>query len=401
MTTSLQTSAQKVYTPLKEVLNMMRGTIACQKCGRSRETEVCPRCGHVKCFIRIGWEGKEHRFFYDNHRKPYDLAAAVGDQIKINGEIKEHTFNPVDYEIKTIDERIFENAFERFLEKKEAEYAPSNKYRTYYNNYLHFFDGLDVRDIRLKHLDEFYTVHLPRMLSPKYRNNIMACVFAFMRWLRRWGDIKELPTFPALEPDDCSPRDVPEYEEQQAALANIPGIHRDFEEFLMETGLRPAEACVLRIKDINFIQGQMLVCRTLSAGKERETTKGHNKARRTLSTRAYQIAKDNALGRDPEEYLFINPATGRGYRPEFVRRMWRENAGIPYQNYANRHALARGLVEQGAGELEVMQLMGHKDIRSTRHYFQPTTDRQRELLDNRNNRSGKEKVIAIKNKRRR
>lgn len=376
---------------------MHRGTIACQKCGRKRETRVCPRCGYDACFIRIGYDGKEHRFFHDKHGKPFTLSTSAEVLIKINNELADHAFNPRDYERKTIDERIFENAFEAFLEKKEEEYAPSNKYRTYYNNYLHFFDGRDVRDIKLKHLDEFYRKHLPERLSSKYKNNIMSCDFAFMRWLERWGEIKELPTFPELDPDDCIPREVPEYEEQQIALENIPDVHRDIIEFLMETGLRPAEACVLKIKDINFFQGKMLVCRTLSAGKLRETTKGHHKTRRTLSTRAYQLAKDNSLGRDSDEFVFINPLTLRGYKTEFLRKLWKKFAGIPYQNYSNRHALATRLAETGAGELEVMQLMGHADIRSTRHYFQPTADRQRELLDGRN----KEKLVDLKTRRRR
>lgn len=380
---------------------MKRGTIACQNCGRKRETKVCRRCGCAECVIRIGWQGQEYRFFYDSHKNAYTFTTAFKDQLKINQEIEEHTFNPAEYETKAIDERIFENAFTRFLEKKEEEYAPSNKYRSYFNNYLHYFDGKDVRDIKLKHLEELYKKHLPRDRSPKYRNNIMSCMFAFLRWLKRWGDLKELPTFPELDPDDCTPRDVPTYEEQIKALRNIPEVHRDFYEFGMETGMRPAEVCVFKIKDINFFQGKVLVRRTLSAAQERETTKGHHKRWRTLSTRAYEIAKENGLRRDPEEFLFINPVTLSGYRTEFVRKLWKKYAGIPYQNYSNRHALATRLVESGAGELEVMELMGHSDIRSTRHYYKPSKDRQRELLDNRNTPHQKEKVIAIKSRRRR
>lgn len=400
--TSLKHASERAYNALKEDFTMERGTVTCQKCGRKRESRICPHCNWDTCYIRISHGGKTHRFFYDQYGKPFTFAMALTTQIKINREIEEKIFDPKEYELKTIEERVFENAFERFLDKKEDEYAPSNKYRTYYNNYLHFFDGLDVRDIKLKHLDEFYKKHLPRRLSPKYRNNIMACMFAFLRWLKRWGDLKEVPTFPELQQDDCTPRDVPEYKEQQIALGNIPEVHRDIIEFLMETGIRPAEACALKIKDINFVQGKMLVCRTLSAGKERETTKGHHKRRRTLSTRAYQIAKENAIGRDPDEFVFINPMTGRGYKTEFMRKMWKKHAGIPYQNYANRHALATYLVERGAGELEVMQLMGHTDIRSTRFYFKPSTDRQRELLDSRKeNQNQKENIVALTNRRRR
>jgi integrase len=321
---------------------------------------------------------------------------ALQTLITINNEIQEHIFNPKDYTRATIDERLFQNAFDRYLEKKEAEYAPSNKYRTYYRNYFGYFEGRDVRDIKLKHLDEFYRKKLPKHLSSKYKNNIMACMFAFLRWLLRWGEIKELPTFPALDPDNSVPREAPTYEEQQLALPRIPKQHRDVIEFLMETGLRQGEACALKIKDINFMSGKMLVQRTLSAGQIRETTKGHSKTWRTLSTRAYEIIKERAGNRIGDEFVFINPKTGKRYSIEFLRVLWRKHSGMPYDLYSNRHGLATQLAETGAGQLEVQSIMGHADIRSTQRYFRPTADRQRTLLDRR----GKEKVIDIRRGRR-
>lgn len=370
---------------------MERGTIACQKCGRKRETRVCQRCGYDACCIRIGHDGKEYRFFHDKAGKPYTYTMALQTLITINNEIQEHIFNPVDYMRATIDERLFQNAFERFIEKKEAVYAPSNKYRTYQRNYFSYFDGRDVRDIKLKHLDEFYREHLPGRLSAKYKNNIMSCLFAFLRWLQRWGEIKELPTFPALDPDNSVPREAPSYEEQQAALERIPEVHRDIIEFLMETGLRPGEVCALKIMDIKLDIGKMLVRRTISMGTVRETTKGHRKTWRTLSTRAYEIVKECSDNRIGNEFVFIHPGTGKRYSTEFLRVLWRKHAGSQYDLYSNRHGFGTQLAETGAGELEVQSLMGHADIRSTQRYFRPTTDRQRHLLDQRGS-----KVIDIR-----
>jgi integrase len=248
----------------------------------------------------------------------------------------------------------------------------------------------------MKHLDEFYRKELPARLSSKYKNNIMSCLFAFFRWLLRWGDIKELPIFPALDPDNSAPREAPSWGEQQDALTRIPEQHRDVIEFLMETGLRQGEVCALKIKDINSMSGKMLSGRTLSAGQVRETTKGHHKTWRTLSTRAYEIVRERAGLRIGDEFLFIHPGTGRRYSVEFLRVLWREHAEIPYDLYSNRHGLATQLAEMGAGELELQALMGHADLRSTRRYFHPTADRQRHLLDQR----GKEKVVDIRRKRR-
>ncbi len=374
---------------------MERGTIACQKCGRKRETRSCPRCGYDACFIRIGYDGKEYHFFHDKNGKPFTFTTAAQTLVTINNELQERMFNPIDYERATIDERLFQNAFESFLERKEATYAPSNKYRTYFRKYLGYFEGIDVRDIRLKHLDQFYHDYLPRSLSPKYRNNIMACVFAFMRWLLRWGDVKVLPVFPELDPNDSVPRDAPAYADQQEALLNLPEAHRDIVEFLMETGVRPGEACALKVMDIDFRQGKMLVRRTLSAGKIRETTKGHRRTWRTLSTRAEELVRANCYDRIGDEFVFINPVTGRHYTTEFLRVLWRNHSKMPYDLYSNRHGFGTQLAETGAGELELKELMGHADICSTRHYFRPTTSRQRSLLDRRG-----ENVIELSKRRR-
>jgi integrase len=126
----------------------------------------------------------------------------------------------------------------------------------------------------------------------------------------------------------------------------------------------------------------MLIQRTLSAGQIRETTKGHSKTWRTLSSRAYDIVRAQAGDRIGDEFVFINPKTHRRYSGEFLRVLWKKHAQIPYELYSNRH-----------GELELQAIMGHADIRSTRRYFRPTADRQRELL---NKRGVKEKVIDIR-----
>jgi integrase len=391
-------STQREYDSLQEVLAMERGTVACQNCLIKRTSRSCPKCGYDACVIRIGHEGKEYRFFYDKSRRPYTYTTALQTLITINNEIQEHIFNPNDYMLATIEDRLFQNAFDRFLDKKEAEYAPSNKYRTYYRNHLGYFTDRDVRDIKLKHLDDFYRRKLPAHLSWKYKNNIMACLFAFLRWLLRWGEIKELPTFPELEPGNSAPREAPTYEDQLSALARIPKEHRDIIEFLMESGLRPGEACALKIMDINFMSGKMLIQRTLSAGQIRETTKGHNKTWRTLSSRAYEIIRARSGDRIGDDFVFINPKTKRRYSGEFLRVLWRKHAEIPYELYSNRHGFATQLAETGAGELELQAIMGHADLRSTRRYFRPTTSRQRELLDQRG--KEREKVIDLRRRRR-
>ena len=63
-------------------------------------------------------------------------------------------------------------------------------YRAHYDP----LEALDVRLIRLKHLQPFYE-GLPG--SVKYRKNILDCLKVFFNWLVRWGEIEKVPVWPA------------------------------------------------------------------------------------------------------------------------------------------------------------------------------------------------------------
>ena len=77
----------------------------------------------------------------------------------------------------------------------------------------------------------------------------MDALHAFFRWLKRWGEIAEVPVWPEIEPPIEPQRFSLPSEEQAAALARIPEEHRDIIEFLVETGVRPVEACALMVVD--------------------------------------------------------------------------------------------------------------------------------------------------------
>jgi integrase len=145
--------------------------------------------------------------------------------------------------------------------------------------------------------------------------------------------------------------------------------HRDICEFAVETGVRIGELTALKLKDINLKLGLCTVQRTWTSCVLRETTKGGHKDPIPLSERALEIVKKNMLTRLAEgmvdisvydEFLFINPVTGRGYRPEFVRRVWRKLGKSPVKFHeGTRHSFCTQIVETGADVFSAQQLMRH------------------------------------------
>ena len=382
---SLTQPNPQTYNPIEEF--DLIGTITCQRCVTKRIGKVCPKCGWDTVFIKIDFKGKRYRFFYDQRGNAYTFKAAVEAQLEIDRHIRDKVFNPLEWLPKAIEERKFENAYDKWLSKKAGKVSPATfKTLTSYNkNHFTFFSGKDVRDIKLKDLQSFYD-ELPAKLSNKFKKNLVDCLRAFFRWLLRWGELKELPIMPEIAEADSIPRQAIDYSTQIEALHRIPEQHRDIIEFLMESGLRPGEAAALKILDICFKTRTMLVQRTYSANVLRETTKGRHKMRIPLSDRACEIIQRNLNDRTGDHFIFINPVTGRGYFTEFMRRVWRQHSGIENDLYScTRHSFCTQLVELGMSEIEAQGIMRHKDSRSTRAYYHPTQERQRQFLNRRGN----------------
>lgn len=242
-----------------------------------------------------------------------------------------------------------------------------------------------MREIRLKDLQEWYD-GLPFRLSANYRKKMTDCLMTFFRWCLRWGEIDKLPVFPEVEKPIYNPRKAIDYGAQMEALGRIPLPYRAIIEFLMETGLRPGEACVLKLSDLDARMRTMTVRRTLSAGQVRETTKGRSNIVIPLSDRAWEIVRNAAGDTIGDQWVFMNPVTRKHYSTEFLRKMWRNHSGIEADLYsATRHSFCTQLVEAGVSEIEAQGLMRHKDARSTRAYFHPTIERQRDHLNKRSN----------------
>ena len=382
--------------PSTSIYNPYVKGIYCQECNQKRREMVCPHCGKVYVHIRFRFDGEVLDLWHDRQGKAYTYSAAEIDKRTIDKEREEKAFRAEDWRPREHNARKFSPMFEKFLEQKEKKLRPGtlHLYQAYYNNHFPPLYDLDVREIRLKHLQEWYD-GVSGALSAKYRKNMSDCLRVFLNWLVRWGEIKAVPVMPDIQTPDSAPRNFLDYDTQVEQLARIPEVHRDFIEFLMEAGLRPAEGCALQIGDFDRTMGRILVQRTYSRGVLIESTKGKHKSYRTLSTRAYELIL-NAIGNDIDRgrFIFINVATGKGYKCEFLRKLWRKHATVEEDLYSStRHSLASQLADEGVPEKALQEILGHKDPRSTKAYIHPTESRKKEYLDRRGG-----KVISIKTK---
>jgi len=387
----------KIPHDFYEEVSKMKGALCCQKCGRKRFTRSCPSCGYDAVYIRINYEGKRWTFFKDEHGKAFSYKTGKKTWETINQDIEKKCFRPQSYIPQGLQEKQFSNAFERFIEKRvqEGKMAPSTEgsYRSYLRKHFQpYFNDMPVTDIKLKHLDGF--INSRNGLSSKYKKNLLTALQAMFSWLVRWGELEKMPILPDIGPVDSRPGVSVTRETQKEILEKMPPEHRDLIEFIFESGLRPSEAIALKLSDYDRGNKAILIRRTYSRSVLRETTKQKKTRWKALYGRALILIDAHSSGRIGDDFIFINPVTKKGYRYEFVRKLWRKYCGVSYRLYdCGRHTYCTQIVDTGINELQAQEITGHADRRSLSRYYHGTIERQREALEQR------EKVLQIESYR--
>ena len=132
------------------------------------------------------------------------------------------------------------------------------------------------------------------------------------------------------------------------------------------SGLRISEAVNLRVEDIDSRKMRIFV-REGKGRKERYTVLSETSLE--MLRKYYKMYNP----RHPEGYIFLNK-DGNPLKVERTRvffRRYRRKAKIDkkFVVHSLRHSFATDLIERGATILEVKELMGHSNIRSTMEYI--------------------------------
>lgn len=385
-------SSAGVYGDLAELV--MRGSILCQKCTRKRTSRLCPRCSYDACFIKLDFKGETYRVFHDKSGKSLSFREAFQTLANINLEIENKSFDPGNWVDSALSEKKFSRQYEVWLDQKEREasagrfsHATLRLYRIY-NNYFDSLHNLDVREIRLKHLQGFLdsvrsAEEGSRALSNKYKKNMMDCLKTFFKWLVRWGEIEKLPIFPEVRLDTGETSRAISYEAQMQHIERIPSEHREIFYFMRECGLRVSETCALQVRDFDLPSGRAIIQRTYSEARLVETTKGKNKSWVPLSDPAMEIASRRVLSRFGAEFVFINPRTGEGYKPNYLRRIWKKYSGSDLTLYEGMRHSTISDWSRTANAFQVKDLARHSDIRISQRYVHNAMTDLRDVVNRR------------------
>ncbi|WP_026692500.1 tyrosine recombinase XerC [Peribacillus kribbensis] len=247
------------------------------------------------------------------------------------------------------------------------------------------FNAIEYLDARL-----FLTGLYEKNLAKKTISRKISCLRSFFRFMMREGAVEENPFSLVSLPkkDHKLPRFLYEEEIEPLFQACDPdqvlGV-RDLAllELLYGTGARVSECCEMKLKDIDFSLGTILI-----HGKGRKDryvpigSYGREAVKIYIETSRSRLLK---AGRE-HDFLFVNakggPLSARGVRyilDGVIKKASKEKSLHPHML---RHSFATHLLNNGADLRTVQELLGHSEISSTQIYTHITKEQLRKVYIN-------------------
>jgi site-specific recombinase XerD len=220
-----------------------------------------------------------------------------------------------------------------------------------------------------------YAAHLGTLrYAPATAARKLSAVRGAYAWMHDRGAIEHSPA--ALIPGPRRARTLPATlsgDEVVRLLDSPAGTEpRDLRdrallELLYGCGLRAAEACDLRLRDVRLEAGSLRV--TGKGGKQRVVPIGG--AAEAALERYLARGRPRLAASGRCERLFVS-VRGRPLHPSDVRRALMralERAGVPQRSpHALRHTFATHLLEGGADLRSIQDLLGHASVGTTQVY---------------------------------
>jgi integrase len=202
-------------------------------------------------------------------------------------------------------------------------------------------------------------------------NRNLALLRRLLRLCKRWGHLRDVPTFEMLREPPGRLRFLTH--EEGAKLVEVCRSKERYRNkhlwavvtFALHTGCRRGEILSLTWEQVDFARGVIVLERTKS-GRAREVPMSET-CYAVLSELRQAQTKDSV---PPTGCVFPNKKTGKALKE--VTNGWQsavKEAGlVNFKFHDLRHTAASWLVQSGASLQEVKEILGHRDLTMTLRY---------------------------------
>lgn len=265
---------------------------------------------------------------------------------------------------------------DNFIERnKEEELSPAtiSTRRTHLKQFVAFCREVNVDDITLinNHFIDKYFVQYRETHGKSTTNTGKRIIKVFLTWVRDYKevDIRAIPeSIRSVKVRDKTPKAI-----DHSIIAEVIHACPDEQDRLIialfaETGIRISELISLKVSDIRGdeldIYGKGSIDRTAFVTE-------------TLAKHLSEFIESE--GRKPDDHVFKNTRNGYQHYPlrketvrQHVKQHFMDIAGIEMHPHQLRHSFAIHLLQSGCDTVTIMELLGHKDIKTTMEYLRVT-----------------------------
>jgi integrase len=272
--------------------------------------------------------------------------------------------------------------------KKRYKVATANNYMATINMFCLFCDGLDPRDLKVHHLENFQQHLINKSLAIDTINGYLARLRRIFRWAIRndYLPLKTLMLFDLSERVDATWNNVKQKvaittvsrEHIAAVLDEVPPTVAAMVKFQLHTGCRPGEVRRLRLRDVD--QSKAIWEYTPRDHKTSHLGKTHVIC---IGPQAQKLVEQVSKVAD-DEFLFHSGSPSTTYtKDSYLRAITRAciRIGIPpWTPNQIRHTVATEIREQY--DIEYAQVMlGHSRLQTTEIYAERNMEKAREVAE--------------------
>jgi len=229
--------------------------------------------------------------------------------------------------------------------------------------------GEDLIALPAAQLRAFVAAEHRRGLSPKSLQRRLSACRSFYRWLLRHGRIAASPAAAIRAPK--APRKLPQVldADEAKALVEVPtdvplGLRdRALLELFYSSGLRLAELCALRWRDLDLDNGLVTVLG--KGGKQRSVPVGSHACTALVAWRQDQAPASGDVPVFPGRH---GPITPRAVQLRLRLLARKQGLFKRVHPHLLRHSFASHVLESSGDLRGVQELLGHADIATTQIY---------------------------------
>jgi integrase len=227
---------------------------------------------------------------------------------------------------------------------------------------------------RLKFQRSRQISRLGRPLSIASINRELATLRRLLRLAHEWKVIDRVPRIRLFSGE--VPREfVLSYEQEEHYLHMAPSPLKDVALLMLDTGMRPGEACALEWRHVRLdpAPGSRFGYVQVADGKSRNA-----KRNLSLTERVREMLGDRLEGAGKAEYVF--PAeSGEAWLVSSLDHQhtaFRELLGLPeaFVVHSLRHTMLTRLGESGADAFTIMRIAGHSSVTVSQRYVHPSPE---------------------------